>query len=103
MLKIINGTNIEHTKGDTFRLEVAADYIFPEGEKLRFTVSRNEKNTPLIERTFDLSNGIFVVTLDKETENLLALGDYIYKLTELSLSGSVVTQLSGEFRVKWGA
>lgn len=103
MLKIINGTNIEYTKGDTFRLEVAGEYEFPEGERLRFTISQDEKSTPKIERSFDLTDGIFVVTLDKVEESALELGDYIYKLTELSLSGAVVTQLSGEFRVKWGA
>lgn len=103
MLKIINGTNIEYTKGDTFQLEVTSEYEFPEGEKLRFTVSQNEKNTPLIERTYELSSGKFAVALDKETEVLLDLGDYIYKLTEISLSGNIETQLSGELRVKWGA
>ena len=103
MLRIINGTNIEYTKGDTFRLEVAAEYPFPEGERMRFVLAQTEKGSPEIDRTFDLSGDMFVITMDKETEASLELGDYIYKLIEISLSGSVVTQKSGDFRVKWGA
>lgn len=104
MLRIINGTNISYTRGDTFDLRISSETGFNDGSTLRFTVAKNEDSGALILNEYSLgSDGAFRVTLNDKDKQTLGIGDYVYKLTVLTLSGIVVTQKSGDFAVKWGA
>lgn len=103
MLRIINGTNIEYTKDDTFSMGVSSKNELEEGSQLRFIVARSETSEPIIYNLYDLVDGKFTVTLSNEDKEKLSINPYIYKLTLLSANGSVMTQKSGEFIVKWGA
>lgn len=103
MLQIINGTNIEYTKGDTFDIEVSSADGFESGSTLSLVIAKNEHSAPIIERDFVLiSSGIFPVTLSESDKEKLNIGDYIYKLTLKGANGTVYTQKSGDFIVKWG-
>ena len=103
MLIIINGTDIEYTKDDTFELYVTTKNGFNDGTNLKFIISENENVTPLIENQTNVLDGKFKVTLNAEEKAKLNLGDYIYKLVLISTDGKIITQKSGNFLVKWGA
>ena len=97
-----NGKKIAYTKGDTFELEVNSDN-FESGDTCLFVVAENEGSEPLVKSTFSLLNGSFTLTLTSAEKNRLTLGNYIYKIVVTALDGTVVTTVSGDFIVKWGA
>ncbi len=104
MLEIINGVNISYTQGDTFRLKISSGNGFNEGSKVRLVVARDETGSAVISNAYDIgADGAFYVVLGEEDKAKLAMGDYLYKLVLLAPDGSVVTQKSGDFMVKWGA
>lgn len=104
MITIICNSNIEYTRGDTFSLNITTSEGFDENSQLDFIVAENENSVPLIDNTYDLNseNG-FTVTLATKDIDKLNYTDYIYKLTLHTPEGDIITQKSGNFKVKWGA
>lgn len=103
MLTIENGVNISYTLGDTFELKVNAKNGFTENSTLRFVIAQNQTAEPLIKNTYNIQDGAFYVTLSQTDKEKLEINDYIYKLTLIGADGTIVTQKSGDFFVKWGA
>ena len=104
MIRIINGTDIQYTKGDTFRLTVSSKNSFNEGSQLRFVVARNEESDNIINKTFDLNGeGVFVVSVNETEREEMQIGNYLYKFILIAPDGTIITQKSGDFIVKWGA
>lgn len=103
MIKIYcDGGNITYTAGDTFSINVSATDEFEQGTKLNFQVAENEQAESVINKTFQLIGGGFEITLSKEETEKLPIGNYIYKITIIDLSGNITTRKSGELTVKWG-
>lgn len=103
MLQIIAGRHIAWSVSDTFELEVASDTgSFDAGSTLEFQIARNQETAAIIDKTnISLSDGIFTVSLDSTDRAKLSVGDYIYRII-VSASGTVTTEISGDFIVKWG-
>ena len=99
----VTKNGLSHTKGDTFLFEVTANEAFSEGSTLKFTVAKNEDETPVISNNYSLSNNTFSVSLSETDEKKLDIGIYVFKMTVLNLSGQIITQASGELEIKWGA
>lgn len=97
-----NGKKIAYTQGDTFELEVNSD-DFETGDTCLFIIAENESAEPIVRSTFSLTNGSFSLALTSAEKNRLVLGNYIYKIVVTALDGTVVTTISGDFIVKWGA
>lgn len=104
-MTLINGTNIEHTQGDTFKLEIAPfdNEEFEDGSTLQFLIAKNEKSNAIINKSVALLEHIFTVEISSEETKCLELEDYIYKAIVHSPKGGTLTQISGDFIVKWGA
>ena len=69
-----------------------------------FIVAENENSVPIIENTYNLnSESGFTVTLTSTDTNKFNYTDYIYKMTLHTPEGEIITQKSGNFKVKWGA
>lgn len=105
MLTIINNTDIEYTKDDTFEMTVTSDGGFAGGSQLVFVIAQGEESVPAVNQSYDLnSDGGFTVTLSAEDKARLPIKEsYIYKLVLKESDGTVITQKSGNFTVKWGA
>nr|DAF01617.1 MAG TPA: hypothetical protein [Caudoviricetes sp.] len=103
MLRIINGTDISYTKGDTFHLTISGKNAFSENSVLRFVVAEDTESDAVIDGRYNMdSNGKFNVVLTEAERGKLTVNDYLYKLTLISADGVTITQKSGNFRVKWG-
>lgn len=102
MITIVAGKNIIWSVEDTFDMPVSSEMGFEEGAKLRFDISQGEDIAPIISKTYSLSGDVFNVVLQEEERKSLKIGDYIYRIIILSTSGSVITEQSGDFTVKWG-
>lgn len=103
MITITNNQNISYSVEDTFSLPISNDNGFEEGSTLRFDIADGENSTPIISNTYTLSNGMFNVTLNSTERKRLSIGNYIYRILIISATGSVTTEKSGDFIVKWGA
>ena len=105
MLTIVNNTDIEYTKDDTFEMAVTSDGGFDEGTQLVFAIAQGEESVPAVNRCYDLNpDGGFTVRLLAEDKARLPIKEsYIYKLVLKEADGTVITQKSGYFTVKWGA
>lgn len=102
MLTIVNGLDIEYTIGDTFRLAIGSEAGFSAGSKMRFQIAENTE--AIISNEFNLNDdGEFVIELSEADKAKLAVNDYQYRITVIDVSGDVVTEKSGNFKVKWGA
>ena len=103
-MTFMEGTNIEHTKGDTFKLELSPfeNEAFEQGSTLQFVIAKNEKQTAVINKSVALSGDIFIVEISSEEIGCLEIGNYIYKTIIHYPDGSVITQNSGDFIVNWG-
>ena len=97
-----NGEKITYTAGDTFLIEVSSDEGFDEGAQLKLQIAESETAPLLVDATFNQVNGSFDVALTSREKEKLTLGNYIYKLVLVNVSGEIITQKSGDFIVKWG-
>lgn len=97
-----DGEHITYTAGDTFSVDVSATDEFEQGTKLNFQVAKNEQAESVINKMFDLTVGGFEIVLSKEETEMIPIGNYIYKIAILDLSGKITTRKSGELIVKWG-
>lgn len=97
--------NILHTAGDTFKFVAAPDEEIPEATSLRLQISQNGRtDNILVEKSFTISNNEFTIELDvEELAPLIAGSEYYYRLTMFTISGEIVTTISGDLIVKWGA
>lgn len=105
MIKIIQKRHIEYSVDDTFSLPVREAYegFFSENSQLVFIVAKNEQESFLIEKTFDINEDrTFLVTLNETEKKRLTPGDYIYKIRIIE-NNRASTEKSGDFIVKWGA
>lgn len=103
MTNIKCNSRIEYTKGDTFELSVSADAVIDTGSQLRFIIAESELASPVVDNTYNLnSSGEFSLYFSENNKNALSIGDYIYKMILLTIDGKIITQLSGDFVVKWG-
>ena len=102
-IKIICGSTIEYTKGDTFELAVTSDAALDEGSKLQLVIAKDETSNPVVDNTYTMdSDGSFFMRFTEDNIASLDIMPYLYKITLISLAGKVITQLSGDFIVKWG-
>ena len=101
--KIIKN-DIEYSVNDTLKLLVNVNGI-EEGATLRFIIAAGEETGYSIDNVYHPnSNGsTFTVTLSEKDKKKIPIGDYHYKIILLKADGTVITQKSGYFRVKWGA
>ena len=103
MIKIKDNT-IEYTKGDTFDLIVDASSEFLEGDTLRLIIAESETAGPNIDNTYALSSdGVFILTFSEQDKKKLEIKPYVYKLILGDINNRIITQVSGDFLVKWGA
>ena len=94
---------INYTAGDTFKRTITPE--MPEdGSKLRFQVAAIEGGEAFINHTYSLNsdNEYDVVLSDSDTAKLLAGNDYVYRATQISITGEIITKISGHFIVTWG-
>lgn len=98
-------TGIEHSISDTFIFTVspAANEAFDDYSILNFVVAKQENENPIIDKSFTLNEGQFIVTLTEEEKAKLPIGNYIYKMIIISNRGIVSTEKSGFLDVVWGA
>lgn len=105
MVKIFqSGERIEYTQGDTFLIRISPEDgdVFPVGSTLEFVVAVESNKTPVIKNTYDLTDGVFDVSFSNKDREV-PYGNYLYKMVLSAVDGTIVTQKSGEFEVKWGA
>lgn len=97
--------NIAHTAGDTFKFVAAPDEEVSEATQLRLQISQNGRTDNIIvTKLFNLSNNEFTVELSSEDlAPLVAGSEYMYRLTFINPTGEIITTISGDFIVKWGA
>ena len=104
MITIVCGTDIEYTKGDTFSLDITTSGGFDENSQLTFIVAENENSQVLIENSYSLnSENAFTITISPTDSAKLNYDNYIYKMILHAPNGDIITQKSGNFKVKWGA
>lgn len=104
MINIILGSTIEYTKDDDFNMKVESESELTTNDRLRFVIAKDETSEPVVDNSYFVNSDLtFILTLSSEDKERLLLGDYIYKLILISADGKVITQLSGDFIVKWGA
>lgn len=102
--QIKNTTNLSYPIGDTFAMTVEANSGgFPEGTVLELVIAKSADNEPLIDSTYNLSDGTFYVKLSDGQKSKLTIGNYIYKFILKGIDGTVFTQLSGNLYVTWEA
>lgn len=96
--------NIYCSVGDTFHLIIEPDdgETFSPGSTLKFIVAQEETSTYTIEKTFNLVDGKFEITLTSAEITTLIKGTYYYKMI-LQMNNTIITQISGLLKVKWGA
>ena len=104
MITIICDTNIEYTKGDTFLLNVTSDNGFDANSQMDFIIAESETAVPIVNNTYNLNseNGFYITFSDADVGKF-NYADYMYKLTLHTPEGDIITQKSGNFKVKWGA
>lgn len=101
-----NKTDIEYTKGDTFKFEILSDNGLFVGDIVRFQISEAETSKKTImEKTFSVTeeNKALIEALEGEFAFLTEGGKYFYRLTVFGIDDVVTTVLSGSLIVKWGA
>lgn len=101
MLTVINNTDIEYTHGDSFNLNVSSDIGIPGGAILRMQINTDEE-TNIINTTFSQGENGFDIELTADQRSLLPVGNYIYRLSVVD-GADIVTEKSGNLKVKWGA
>lgn len=101
----ITATGIEHSISDTFIFTVSpmANETFDDNSILNFVVAKQENESPIIDKSYTLNEGQFIITLTDEEKTKLPLGNYIYKMIIISNNGIVSTEKSGFLDVVWGA
>lgn len=103
MITIINGCDISYTQGDSFELNLTLTNQTQIPANVRFQIAQNDGDDIIINKNYKVSEYAAVVTLETSDINKLSNGDYIYRLSVVGDDNSVITQLSGNFKVKWGA
>lgn len=104
MTNIKCNSRIEYTKGDTLNLTVSADAQIDSATKLKLIIAKNETSDAIIDTSYSMnSDGDFFLFFSEENKKNLLIGDYIYKMILIGIDGSIITQKSGDFIVKWGA
>lgn len=100
--KINTNGDIEYSVNDTFKIRVGMDVV--EEAYLDFIISENEESSIINNRYRVNSDGSsFTVTLSDADKKKIPIGNYIYKIILNRADGSVITQKSGNLKVKWGA
>jgi len=104
MITIVNGNDIEYSKGDSFFLPIEAEGdVFDESAKIRLIIAKDDNSAAIVDNTYTYADSIFTVSLTEADKEKLTIGDYIYKLITTTADGTVTTEISGNFIVKWGA
>ena len=104
MITITNGNDIEYSKGDSFFLPIeAVGDVFDENSKIRLIIAKDDSSAAIVDNTYTYADSIFAVSLTDADKEKLTIGDYIYKLITTTADGTVTTEISGNFIVKWGA
>lgn len=102
MINVIHNKTIEWSVSDTFSLVVSDKAGFNEKDKLKFQISQSEDTEPIISNEYTLNGEVFDINLNSNDRSKLDLGYYIYRIIIIGADGSIVTQQSGDFIVKWG-
>lgn len=100
--KIKDNRKIIYTKGDSFVLPVSNDEGFFEGTTLEIKIAKEERETILINKKFNLNDdGTFTIALTSEIKKL-DYGEYVYKMI-FTFNNEVITAHSGCLEVRWSA
>ena len=99
------GLDIEYTKGDTFSFNIECEDEIPEGSTMRLQISPNGNvNNIILYKNFNTNNNMFSVTLTQDETELLNIDEvYQYRFTFIDIYGNIITNISGNLIVKWGA
>lgn len=103
MLTVIANKNIVWSVSDTFSLPITDVNGFSEGDTLIFQVATNTSAMPIINNSYSLVDGRFMIELSVSDRAKLPIGEYIYRIIVNSIDGSITTESSGEFKAVWGA
>lgn len=101
MITVVNNSDIEYTHGDSFNLHVSSDVDISGTATLRLQINKDDECN-VINTTFSQNESGFDVALTEEQKSLLVIGDYIYRLSIID-GANIVTEKSGNLKVKWGA
>lgn len=101
----VNGTDIELTRGDTFKrtlvlTDAAGNPFTPaEGDEIRFALKKKVKDeTVLINRV--IPNDTLLLKIDPEDTKELAFGDYVYDIQITYANGEVDTFITvSQFKI----
>lgn len=102
MVTIINGCDIAYTQGDTFEISLTLTNQTQTVVSVRFQIAQNDNDDIVINKTYSVSENAATITLEAVDKEKLTNGDYIYRMSVIGDDNSVITQLSGNFKVKWG-
>lgn len=102
MVTIINGCDIAYTQGDTFEISLTLTNQTQTVVSVRFQIAQNDNDDIVINKTYSVSENTATITLEAADKEKLTIGDYIYRMSVVGDDNSVITQLSGNFKVKWG-
>ena len=102
MVTIINGCDISYTQGDTFEISLTLTNQTQTVVSVRFQIAQNDNDDIIINRSYNVSENSATVILETADKEKLTSGDYIYRMSVIGDDNSVITQLSGNFKVKWG-
>ena len=102
MVTIINGCDIAYTQGDTFEISLTLTNQTQTVVSVRFQIAQNDNDDIVINKTYSVSENTATITLEAADKEKLIIGDYIYRMSVVGDDNSVITQLSGNFKVKWG-
>ena len=102
MVTIINGCDISYTQGDTFEVNLTLTNQTQTPVSVRFQIAQNDNDDIIINKSYNVSENAATITLEAVDKEKLTNGDYIYRMSVIGDDNSVITQLSGNFKVKWG-
>ena len=102
MVTIINGCDISYTRGDTFEVNLTLTNQTQNPTSVRFQIAQNDNDDIIINKSYNVSENAATITLEAVDKEKLTNGDYIYRMSVIGDDNSVITQLSGNFKVKWG-
>lgn len=102
MVTIVNGCDISYTQGDAFEVTLTLTNQTQTAVSVRFQIAQNDTDDIIINKTYNVSENAATITLEAGDKEKLAIGDYIYRMSVIGDDNSIITQLSGNFKVMWG-
>lgn len=102
-----NGKSVDlaYTFGDTFKFGISSEEELSSGTIARFQVSRLGGEYDLVvDKTFDTAERPIIIFLSSSEAKRLKEGNiYNYRISFIDRENNIITQISGDIEVKWGA